>query len=66
MTRIAVLIGIVAGHAPEAGEAAFTGNPPIPEHHVHRLVVVEPDAGRPIGIRSTTDLVPAIAAGRRG
>ena len=32
------------------------------EHHVHRLVVVEPDTGRPIGILSTTDLVRAVAA----
>ena len=33
------------------------------EHQVHRLVVVEPDGGRPIGILSTMDLVRALAAG---
>ena len=33
------------------------------DHHVHRLVVVEPDGGRPIGILSTMDLVRALAAG---
>ncbi|MDQ2941351.1 MAG: CBS domain-containing protein [Chloroflexota bacterium] len=33
------------------------------EHRVHRLVVVEAGAGRPIGILSTTDLVRAVAAG---
>ena len=31
------------------------------EHRVHRLVVVERDGGRPIGILSTTDLVRSIA-----
>jgi CBS domain-containing protein len=31
------------------------------EHHVHRLVVVEPQGGRPIGILSTTDIVRAVA-----
>jgi len=31
------------------------------EHHVHRLVVVEPEGGRPIGILSTTDIVRAVA-----
>lgn len=29
-------------------------------HHVHRLVVVEPEGGHPIGILSTTDLVRSI------
>ncbi len=33
------------------------------EHRVHRLVVVESEAGRPIGILSTTDLVRAVATG---
>ena len=33
------------------------------QHHVHRLVVVDPDSGRPIGILSTTDLVRSIAGG---
>jgi CBS domain-containing protein len=33
------------------------------EHRVHRLVVVEPEGGRPIGILSTTDIVRAVAAG---
>lgn len=33
------------------------------QHHVHRLVVVEPDSGHPIGILSTSDLVPSIAGG---
>ena len=32
------------------------------EHHVHRLVVVEPQGGRPIGILSTTDIVRAVAS----
>jgi CBS domain-containing protein len=36
------------------------------EHRVHRLVVVEPAGGYPIGILSTTDLVRAVAAGVRG
>ena len=36
------------------------------EHHVHRLVVVDPVGGHPIGILSTTDLVRAIAAGKGG
>jgi len=31
------------------------------EHHVHRLVVIEPDSSNPIGILSTTDLVRSIA-----
>lgn len=31
------------------------------EHRVHRLVVVELDDGRPIGVLSTTDLVRAVA-----
>ena len=31
------------------------------EHHVHRLVVVDPAKGQPIGILSTTDLARAIA-----
>jgi CBS domain-containing protein len=35
----------------------------IEEHHVHRLVVVEPEGGHPIGILSTTDIVRAVAAG---
>jgi len=33
------------------------------EHRVHRLVVVEPEGGQPIGILSTTDLVRSIAGG---
>lgn len=33
------------------------------QHHVHRLVVVEPEGGQPIGILSTTDLVRSIAGG---
>jgi CBS domain-containing protein len=33
------------------------------EHRIHRLVVVEPEGGHPIGILSTLDLVRAIAAG---
>ncbi|MEP6807087.1 MAG: CBS domain-containing protein [Chloroflexota bacterium] len=33
------------------------------QHHVHRLVVVEANGGRPIGILSTTDLVRAVADG---
>jgi CBS domain-containing protein len=33
------------------------------EHHVHRLVVVEPEGHRPVGILSTTDLVRALASG---
>jgi CBS domain-containing protein len=32
------------------------------EHHVHRLVVVEPESGRPIGILSTVDIVRAVAS----
>ena len=32
------------------------------EHHVHRLVVVEPRTGHPIGILSTTDLARSIAS----
>jgi CBS domain-containing protein len=32
------------------------------EHHVHRLVVVEPEGGRPIGILSTSDIVRAVAS----
>lgn len=36
------------------------------EHHVHRLVVIEPNGGHPIGILSTLDLVHAIAAGGFG
>ncbi|MDQ5841525.1 MAG: CBS domain-containing protein [Chloroflexota bacterium] len=36
------------------------------DHRVHRLVVVEPEAGHPIGILSTTDVVRAMAAGVRG
>jgi CBS domain-containing protein len=32
------------------------------EHHVHRLVVVEREGGRPIGILSTTDIVRAVAS----
>jgi len=35
------------------------------EHRVHRLVVVEPETGHPIGVLSTTDLVRAVAAGVR-
>lgn len=35
------------------------------EHRVHRLVVVEPETRRPIGVLSTTDLVRAVAAGWR-
>jgi CBS domain-containing protein len=35
------------------------------EHRVHRLIVVEPDTGRPIGVLSTTDLVRSVAAGVR-
>lgn len=31
------------------------------EHRVHRLVVIEPDGGTPIGILSTTDLARSIA-----
>lgn len=31
------------------------------EHRVHRLVVVEPDGGHPIGILSTTDIVRSVA-----
>jgi CBS domain-containing protein len=31
------------------------------EHHVHRLVVVDPAKGQPIGILSTIDLARAIA-----
>lgn len=31
------------------------------ENRVHRLVVVDPDDGRPVGIVSTTDLVRALA-----
>lgn len=34
------------------------------EHHVHRLVVVDGEDGRPIGIVSTTDLVRAMAEAR--
>jgi len=33
------------------------------EQRVHRLVVVEPEGGHPIGILSTTDLVRSIAGG---
>lgn len=36
------------------------------EHGVHRLVVVEPDTGRPVGMLSTTDLVRALARGAHG
>lgn len=36
------------------------------DHRVHRLVVVEPEAGHPIGIISTTDVVRAVAAGVHG
>lgn len=32
------------------------------EHRVHRLVVIEPNGGLPIGILSTTDLVRSIAS----
>ena len=32
------------------------------EHHVHRLVVVERESGRPIGILSATDIVRAVAS----
>lgn len=35
------------------------------EHHVHRLVVVEPEGHWPVGILSTTDLVRAVASGER-
>jgi len=35
------------------------------EHRVHRLVVVEPEGGHPIGILSTMDLVRAVAASGR-
>lgn len=35
-------------------------------HRVHRLVVVEPGSGQPIGVLSTTDVVRAVAAGVRG
>jgi CBS domain-containing protein len=31
------------------------------EHRIHRLVVLEPEGGHPIGILSTTDLVRSIA-----
>lgn len=34
------------------------------EHLVHRLVVVEPDGGHPMGILSTTDLVRSVAGHR--
>jgi CBS domain-containing protein len=33
--------------------------------HIHRLVVIEPGDGRPIGILSTTDLVRAVAGANR-
>jgi CBS domain-containing protein len=36
------------------------------QHGVHRLVVVEPAGGLPIGILSMTDLVRSIAGGYRG
>jgi CBS domain-containing protein len=36
------------------------------EHRVHRLVVVEPEGGHPIGILSTMDLVRAVAASGGG
>lgn len=36
------------------------------DNRVHRLVVVEPEGGHPIGILSTTDLVRAVAAGVSG
>lgn len=32
--------------------------------HVHRLIVVAPDASAPIGVISTSDIVRAIAGGR--
>ena len=33
------------------------------EYRIHRLVVIEPEGGHPIGILSTTDLVRSIAGG---
>lgn len=36
------------------------------EHRVHRLVIVEPEGGRPIGVLSTTDPVRSIAGGYCG
>jgi CBS domain-containing protein len=40
------------------GEAAAK----MEEHHVHRLVVVEAQGGRPVGILSTADIVRAVAS----
>lgn len=36
------------------------------EHRVHRLLVVDPKGGRPIGVLSTTDLVRAVAGYHTG
>ncbi|MEP6468781.1 MAG: CBS domain-containing protein [Chloroflexota bacterium] len=33
------------------------------QHHVHRLVVIEPEGRRPIGILSTSDLVRSLVDG---
>lgn len=35
------------------------------QHHIHRLVVIEPEGGHPIGILSTSDMVRSIAAETR-
>ena len=45
----------------EADAALLEAARRMEEHHVHRLVVVEPEGGRPIGILSTTDIVRAVA-----
>lgn len=50
--------GLTVGADVPLTEAAAT----MEEHRVHRLVVIEPDSGHPIGILSTTDLARSIGA----
>ena len=57
MTAPAVTVG--------ADESLVDAASRMEEHHVHRLVVVEPQGGHPIGVLSTTDLVRSIADPRQ-
>ena len=52
--------GLTVGADVSLAEAAAT----MEEHRVHRLVVIEPDGGHPIGILSTTDLARSVGARR--
>jgi len=52
--------GLTVGADVSLAEAAAM----MEEHRVHRLVVIEPDGGHPIGILSTTDLARSVGARR--